>query len=116
MLLTYAQFLVDFPEFISITEPTFDSLSKRSLLVGSEFLGVDKERDRATVQGLFLAHIIELGNQKATGHLSAIKSIKSRNDSITYAISDNPDELDRTSYGQLLTYYLANSYLGGFLV
>lgn len=116
MLLTYTQFLLDFPEFVAVTEPSFNSLYKQSLLIGSEFLGVGNDSDRATVQGLFLAHLFELRDQKLAGHSSAIKSVKSRNDSITYAVSDDLDALDRTSYGQLLTYYLANSYLGGFLV
>lgn len=115
-LVTYAQFIIDFPEFATLDEPSFNSIYKRSLLVGSEFTGIEPESDRATVQGLFLAHLLELRDQKLAGHSAAIKSVKSRNDSITYAVSDSPDELERTSYGQLICYYLANNYKGGFLV
>lgn len=113
--LTYLQFLADFPEFATLDEVNFNAKFKRSLLVGSNFSGVP-ESDRATAQGLFLAHLLDLEAQKTAGHNSAIKSVKSRNDSIAYAVSDDPQALDRTSYGQLLTYYLQNSYQGGYLV
>ncbi len=114
-MLTYIQFLADFPEFATLDEIRFNAMLKRSLLVGSLFLGVD-ESDRPTAQGLFLAHLLELDNQKSTGNVTAIKKVKSRNDEITYAVGDDPQALDRTSYGQLLTYYLQNSYQGGYLV
>ncbi len=115
-MLTYAQFISDYSEFATIDEITFNSLYRRSLLVGSKFLGVDDVSDRITVQGLFLAHTIELRDRKASGQIAAVKSVKSRNDQITYAVSDNTTDLEQTSYGQLLCYYLENSYTGGFLV
>ena len=122
---TLTEFLGFFPEFEGIDPSKFNPVALRANLLTRGFPGIcgcDNADYRTLYLSLFTAHLLTI--QKRTecspGGNGAIKSVKSGDESITYAVPDRNDDweswLALTPYGSELLYALNNTVPSAFLI
>lgn len=117
MVLTYSEFIIFFPELSTITQPLVESKIVGAEIESNGYVGVASVPRQKYMLGLLTAHLLELDSLKAKGASGAVSSVKSNNDSITYAVSASTVaySLGSTGYGQQLERMLGE-YSVGFCV